>query len=279
MSAPRGSCVLRAIPPFKKCMRKTENAMPMEFLNGNGKDWQSDAVNRKLVIVYRQGLSEQSSSPDERISIKVWEILASMTVPINVAKAGNQLRLLANGAKGLNDMSRSALSCVPHEELAAHFNILLLSSCPLSSFREAYISLIPKAGDSSKPENYRSIHGWTSAAPNFGTQTGGHACLPRQKAFRLRDGIHGNTMLPWFETDSSNITWRIWPSKTCPKRSIQFPANRCSWHCTVWVCLISFYGILAIYISATPRAWKLMAVLAQELVPVAVSVKEIQCLL
>jgi hypothetical protein len=69
----------------------------------------------------------------------------------------------------------------------------------LSSFRVAYISLIPKAGDSSKPENYRPVI-VASVVERLFHRVLVHrlTVMPvflRQRAFRSGDRLYSNTLL------------------------------------------------------------------------------------
>jgi hypothetical protein len=65
-----------------------------------------------MQLPFWKGLFE-TPSPDVQIPTRESEILASMTKPITVADVGSQLRLLADGCKGLDGVPCSALRCVP----------------------------------------------------------------------------------------------------------------------------------------------------------------------
>lgn len=126
-------------------------------------------------------------------------MLASITKPVEVADIGSQLRSLADGAKGIDGVLRSALRCVPYEKFAAHFNLWLLYGCPPSSFHEAYTSVMHEAGDSSKPENYRPITVATMIERLF-HQVLAHRLMVmpislKQKAFCSDDDLYSNIML------------------------------------------------------------------------------------
>ena len=147
-----------------------------------------------------RSLFVQASIPDNRSAQPVGPPKWQLMVPITTEDVNRSLKGMKDGAPGPDGQKLKDVRAIPHDQLAAHFNLWLLSAYLPSTLRGGETVLLPKVSGAGAPNEFRPITVSNIVVRCFhrimAQRMEMH--LPpslRQKAFRRGDGIADSV---WF---------------------------------------------------------------------------------
>ena len=142
----------------------------------------------------------QASIPDNRSAQPVGPPKWQLMVPITTEDVNRSLKGMKDGVPGPDGQKLKDVRAIPHDQLAAHFNLWLLSAYLPSTLRGGETVLLPKVSGAGAPNEFRPITVSNIVVRCFhrimAQRMEMH--LPpslRQKAFRRGDGIADSV---WF---------------------------------------------------------------------------------
>ena len=147
-----------------------------------------------------RSLFVQASIPDNRSAQPVGPPKWQLMVPITTEDVNRSLKGMKDGAPGPDGQKLKDVRAIPHDQLAAHFNLWLLSAYLPSTLRGGETVLLPKVSGAGAPNEFRPITVSNIVVRCFhrimAQRMEMHLPLSLgQKAFRRGDGIADSV---WF---------------------------------------------------------------------------------